>query len=398
MKKRTSVLVWALAVLLLAACTQSCMNADVSGQESETNKHKPRRSQKSDSADSGDSRISGEEETSEEDGTETLNLEDWKQAYLAYLAAYEQSDSCTYSLIYVDDDDIPELVIDTGSEAGGCQILTWHDGVGDCLQTMRLYFTYLEKGNLLCNSDGHMGFYYDEVYTIEDGKWVYVAGGAYGDGAGGPQFDENGEFIYEYHWMDQDVEKSEYEAKLEEVYPEKQGRVPGAYYIRNELVSILKTGETTSANHRYELIVEDVTWEEARRACASKGGYLAAITSQEEFERIQAQILAEEKTAVTFFVGAEYRDVQGFCWLEPGTENGYPMLQLFNALFAGFWMEGEPSYTGTAEDGTEIREEGVSVLYRSSDRRCWLNDVPKDILSAYPSYAGKIGYICEYDD
>lgn len=32
--------------------------------------------------------------------------------------------TCTYSLIYVNDD-VPELFIDTGVEAGGCQILTF---------------------------------------------------------------------------------------------------------------------------------------------------------------------------------------------------------------------------------------------------------------------------------
>ena len=40
---------------------------------------------------------------------------------------------------------------------------------------------------------------------------------------------------------------------------------------------------------------------------------------------------------------------------------------------------------------------GIVLLYRRSDKQYYLNDVPDDILSAAPSYAGKVGYICEYD-
>lgn len=89
--------------------------------------------------------------------------EAWEQAYLEYLDTLQYGESCTFSLIYVDEDEIPELVINAGYEAGGCRILTWHEEILDMLQTNRLNFTYVEKENLLCNSDGNMGYYYDLV-------------------------------------------------------------------------------------------------------------------------------------------------------------------------------------------------------------------------------------------
>lgn len=323
----------------------------------------------------------------------------WKKAYLEYLSAFEYADSCTYSFIYVDEDEIPELVIDTSVEAGGCQILTWHEGNADVLQTSRLYFTYIEKGNLLCNSEGNMGYYYDNVYTIKGGMWEFFGGGTYHDPPSGPQLDENGNEIFEYEWLQEPVEASEYEERFHGVYPEKQGKTPEIYYIKDEITSLLKTGKAMSASHRYELIVQDLTWTEARKACEEKGGYLATLTSREEFERVQAQILSEEKTAVTFFVGAANKgDSFGFTWLEPGKEQGYSMLGLYNALFAGYWLKGEPSYTGLAEDGQEVKEDCVSLIYRSSENRCCYNDVPDDILSASPSFAGRVGYICEFDE
>lgn len=395
MKKRTRTLWWILAVLLLALCTQSCTKSPSGSQR--TDKHKPENPQKKNNSDSEENSATEEEEDSAEEA-DSYEMEDWERAYLDFVNSLEQGSYFTYSLIYVDEDEIPELVLDTGVEAGGCNILTWHDGVLDGLQTMRLNFTYIKKGNLLCNSDGHMGYYYDSVFTIEDGKWVIVAGGTYEDGPNGPRLDENDMFIYDYYWMDQAVDQEEYEAELEKVYPAGQAERPAPYYIKDELTSLLKTGETMSAGHRYELIVEDITWTDARKACQEKGGYLATLTSWEEFERVQEQILAEEKTGVTFFVGANYERPWSFHWLEPGTENGYTMLELYNALFAGFWLEGEPSYSGLTESGEEVEEECVSLIYRSSEGRCYLNDVPDDILAAAPSYKGKVGYICEYEE
>ena len=341
-------------------------------------------------------------------------LEEWKQAYLNYLEEDNYADACTYSLIYVDDDNIPEMVIDTGFEAGGCRLLTFHDHVLDMWQSNRLNVTYIERGNLICNSDGNMGYHYDNVYTIQDGKWVYVDGGVWGDGPDGVPIGENGDYDYleffywtgeepwnrgEY-WFGEEITEEEYEARLNAIYPMEQSMYPQKYYILDEIKSMLRTGDVASAKHRYELIVKDVTWKEAEMLCHEKGGYLATITSHEEYERLQEQMISEHKEDITFFVGATNERVEGtpfgYRWLEPGIEYGYYMLDLSNALFR-FWLEGEPSYTGLTESGVEVNEDYVVLFYRGKDGRCYLNDVPNDILEAAPSYAGRVGYICEYE-
>ncbi|NBK91456.1 C-type lectin domain-containing protein [bacterium 1XD21-13] len=390
MKRQKLVFLWGMLCLFLMACGKS----DANTMPDDKAKEKQQQSSHTKEEDNSDNGEASGTEGAEEDSSD---IELWEQAYLDYLEGFEMGDSCTYSLIYVDEDEIPELVIDSGVEAGGCQILTWHEEGMDVLQTSRLYFTYIEKGNLLCNSEGNMGYYYDNVYTIKDGFWEFVGGGTYSDPPDGPKFDENDDYIFEYHWLQQPVEKSEYEQKLHAIYPEKQGKLPEVYYIKDEMCSVLRTKETTAVKHRYELIVEDLTWTQAQEACEKKGGCLATLTSREEFERVQEQIISEEKTGVTFFVGANRVDRFGFGWLEPGKPEGYSMLDLYNALFAGFWLEGEPSYEGLTEDGREVREEYVAILYRSADGRCYLNDVPGDILGAAPSYAGRIGYVCEYN-
>ncbi|MDE7479277.1 MAG: hypothetical protein K2M91_15310, partial [Lachnospiraceae bacterium] len=98
--------------------------------------------------------------------------EQWKQVYLNYLDTLKYADSYVYGLIYVDDDDIPELVIDYGfdyrSVDGGCMgILTYHGNVLDEWKPIFSRFTYIERGNLICNIYNVYGekeiFYGDDV-------------------------------------------------------------------------------------------------------------------------------------------------------------------------------------------------------------------------------------------
>lgn len=332
----------------------------------------------------------------EEPAGEPYIAEEWAQAYAAYLDLDRDAGQFTYSLIYVNDDDIPELVLDRGYEAGGCQIITYYEGEVDVLQTDRLYFDYIERGNLLCNSSGLMGLYYDDVYTITDGKWCCIAQGEIRE-----QIEDDENIFFSYTWEGEAVEEEEYENNLREVFDKEQAVEPERYYILRDIRSILLKGDVESASHCYELIIEDMTWTQAKEACESKGGYLATITSQEELERIQKQILDEEKAEFSFWVGAKkvaQKGDWGYCWLEFGADKSdYEMLSHFNALWENVWQKGEPSYRGYNEAGEEIEENCVWLHYQENEGKCLLQDMPDKVLNENPSYAGKIGYICEYN-
>lgn len=174
-------------------------------------------------------------------------LEEWKQAYLDYLEECRIGDSFRYSLIYVDDDDIPELFVDTGAGPGGCMILTFHDHVLDEWQSNRRNVSYIERGNLVLNADGIYGYYFDSVYSIQDGKWVFVGGGEHGDGPAGVQFDENGNYIEFFYWDGEEITEREYGARLSAIYPMEQSIFPQAYYTLDEIRSVIRTGNATSA-------------------------------------------------------------------------------------------------------------------------------------------------------
>ena len=197
-------------------------------------------------------------------------MQDWQAAYAEYIEGLEWKENYDYSLIYVNDDDIPELVVDTGMEANGCYILTYHNGEVDALRILRLNFYYIEKKNLVNNSDGHMGYYYDYIYSIENGKWVYVAGGEWTE----TYIVEDDDLVYQYEWEGKEVGEDVYEQRVNAVFNMDQAIVPEQYYILEEMLSLLRTGDCMSQKHYYELFVEDVTWDEAKKRCEGKIGYI----------------------------------------------------------------------------------------------------------------------------
>lgn len=203
-----------------------------------------------------------EQKNKENNAAATWNdseLEEWKQVYLDYLDTMAGAQNCAYSLIYVDDDEIPELAIDYGFDGGyarvdgGCRaVLTFHDHVLDQWEPLRSRFTYIERGNRICmvydGCDVNEVFHSEDVYMIQDGKWVYVGGGRYSERADTSPLamwfhddDHDWKLVREYSWNEPDeaVSGTEYIARLEAVYPEAQRTEPQNYYSLDDICSIL---------------------------------------------------------------------------------------------------------------------------------------------------------------
>lgn len=163
----------------------------------------------------------------------------WKTAYAAAIRN-ENEEGSRFCLIDVNGDDVPELVIHTGFEAGGCRILTYSGGKIDTLQTDRLYFTYQPGRNLLCNSDGNMGYYHDYIYEIRGGKWQSVGRGDYNEIADEAQ-DASGRYICKnYAWNGVNMTREAYMAALDAVYDESRAVEPTGYVDWNTMMDTLK--------------------------------------------------------------------------------------------------------------------------------------------------------------
>ncbi len=149
-----------------------------------------------------------------------------------------------FELIYLNEDEIPELVAIGASQAAGCRIYNYENGVVYETQLNRLNFTYIERENLLCNSDGNMDHYYDIVYSIIDGRMTQIAIGRFGvDDAVGMQVDEEGNLIYKYTWNEVDMSKEEYAQALNAVYDiskAREGYQWEGWYGKKEIIEELR--------------------------------------------------------------------------------------------------------------------------------------------------------------
>lgn len=154
--------------------------------------------------------------------------------YLADAPGREEASAGRYSLIYVDDDDIPELVDIGGCEAEGTRIVSFTEGKLQETQLYRRYFSYLEREGLFCNSDGNMDCYCDLVYQVQDGRVTKLAEGYYGiwqyyEEDKELEFDDEGMPVYLFEWNNEKVTEEEYTQALYEVY-DLERAIPGHVY------------------------------------------------------------------------------------------------------------------------------------------------------------------------
>lgn len=326
----------------------------------------------------------------------------WASAYLDYLTDlgkeytdYSGPEYRSYDYIYVNEDSIPELVIQGQDEATGNLILTYNDGKIDELQTGRLYFDYLEKKNLLRNSDGHMGGYYDYIYTIKNGRWEMPYCGEY--------FVEDNTVMWEdadliYEWNGKRVSKKEYYDEMNKVYDidnAKPGEAVLSLFEITEKLEMDATGvekpyvEDDTFIHDYELIKADVTWEEALEECKKRGGYLVRINTNREFYFLQDLIKEEGMEKTVFWIGGRLNPEDSHYYWFDGEKYLQAALDK-DRYYQLNWLSGEPSFIGKDQNGETV-DENYLCMFKSNGSWKW-NDVPNDISPFYP---GKIGYICE---
>lgn len=133
-----------------------------------------------------------------------------------------------YLLVYLDEDDIPELIAIGNCEAAGQLIITYRDG--ELLENGigRLGgLKYAKKQNFYYNSNGNMGSYRDEFFRLVNGEQVMIMSGYWGD-----KRDEEGKIIMneagdypeqEYVWNDTVCSEEEYYDSIDKFIKETVG-------------------------------------------------------------------------------------------------------------------------------------------------------------------------------
>lgn len=187
--------------------------------------------------------VDAEEETpSVEEVSETPTPDEpWRKVmadYLQNVSVHDENDG--YQLIYLDDDDIPELVEIGNCAAAGCRIVSFPDGAPHLTQLRRLNFTYIERSGLLRNTDGNMGYYSDDVYKLQDGVMELISEGTIEETS---SIDSEGNAAYEYLFTlngESVASEEEYRAATAEIYDDSSAKTcllwPAVPYSAQELV------------------------------------------------------------------------------------------------------------------------------------------------------------------
>lgn len=152
-----------------------------------------------------------------------------------------------------------------------------------------------------------------------------------------------------------------------------------------------------SGIHRYQVVIDDCSWEEALYRSQEQGGYLARISSPEEYQYITDML--GDYTNIHFYLGGR-RDAAGteYYWVNGQNEFMGECLNSSSSFCMPYWYNGEPSYSDTGSDATSAIEEEVMNLFYVSGT-WYLNDSSGDLAQYYPELlSGKVGYIIEFEE
>lgn len=156
--------------------------------------------------------------------TTEKTLTGWRKAYRDYLLNYcytsDYDPDSKYALVYVDNNDVPELLIEGAYTAMGNILVACSGSTAHSVNIPYGTMTYFPKGNILGNYGGRQGSFFDQYYSVQNGRFVLVETGKYNAKSASPetQMDINDE-NYNFYWGDTIVTQADYEQLKEEKIP-----------------------------------------------------------------------------------------------------------------------------------------------------------------------------------
>ena len=203
MKKILNLFVYLILMTLLCACGTSSNPNNIQTTESSS-------SNTEQTVQTTDTSSKAEQSTvNPSDKTEQVSPDDsaWRAAYLEILEA--NKDCRSFALVYVDDNDVPELYIMGISEAEGDRVFSYLDGKVITLQLGRTGGgKYIERGGMIANENGNMGRYYTDIFELD---WYGFSRTLHGATIVRYNF-ETGKDEYSYSIMGEDVSEETFYA------------------------------------------------------------------------------------------------------------------------------------------------------------------------------------------
>ena len=146
----------------------------------------------------------------------------WQTAYLEFIETRESEYgkesaygfNFRYALVYVDNDNIPELYASGACEADGDLIFSYKNGHLIEQHLARMFGgKYVERSGIIINQNGHMGMYYDIVYKLDENGFSQILNASYTERYVSLENDEF-EIVNEYFINGKTVSKDEYNAAI----------------------------------------------------------------------------------------------------------------------------------------------------------------------------------------
>ena len=144
--------------------------------------------------------------------------------------------------------------------------------------------------------------------------------------------------------------------------------------------------------HRYEIVVDDVSWIQAQRDCMTRGGHLVTFDSREELDAVLNMIDRQMEEHYSYYVGASRdSDSEEYYWQDQkGRYYGGSINPEDCDWLRSQWLKDEPSFVNTDDQKEECY---VDLIYVGEK---WvLNDVPGNLEEYSP---GKVAYVIEWDE
>jgi len=163
--------------------------------------------------------------------TETVQNESWKQVYSDYINRLSNSDYYNYALVYVDEDDVPELYMH-GKQRPMSSELCWI--YKDEVYSQKLMidgFRFYERENLFMSTGIQTGVQGDFVYKINGSEATRVHQGTASRLIQGQE---------RFTWNGEDVSEEEYNSLRAEVFESSKMKTVTSFMSLDELISNLE--------------------------------------------------------------------------------------------------------------------------------------------------------------
>jgi hypothetical protein len=118
-------------------------------------------------------------EAGDNDTSDVAPSSSWQNLYLDILES-DKEYRREFALVYVDSDNIPELYIRGICEAEGDLVCSYKNGEVITQHLSRTFGgRYIEREGMIANVNGHMGYYYTHIYTLDENGFTQILNANY---------------------------------------------------------------------------------------------------------------------------------------------------------------------------------------------------------------------------